>query len=152
MVEEGVEPASQQQDKLYALLEGPVWNAEAKDYERVDGKEALRVLEFDVAAGKWTGRHWMYPLEQNGHAIGDFNMIDGTTGLIIERDNGEGSSDQACPAGEKRKDCFDDIAKFKRVVKVELTDANAAIFDAANGFAGCIPGILAWFSISGKIG
>lgn len=24
---------------------------------------------------------------------------------------------------------------------IELTDANAAIFDAANGFAGCIPGI-----------
>ena len=25
---------------------------------------------------------------------------------------------------------------------VALTDANAAVFDAANGFAGCIPGIL----------
>ena len=25
---------------------------------------------------------------------------------------------------------------------VELTDANAAVFDAANGFAGCIPGIM----------
>ena len=24
---------------------------------------------------------------------------------------------------------------------VELTDANSAIFDAANGFAGCVPGI-----------
>jgi hypothetical protein len=24
---------------------------------------------------------------------------------------------------------------------VELTDANAAVFDAANGFAGCVPGI-----------
>lgn len=116
--------ASKDGSKLYALLEGPVWNAETKDYEKIDGKEALRVLEFDVAASKWTGRHWMYPLEQSGYAIGDFNMIDGTTGLIIERDNGEGSTDQACPAGEKRKDCFDDIAKFKRVYKVEMTDAN----------------------------
>jgi hypothetical protein len=116
--------ASKDGSKLYALLEGPVWNADAKDYEKVDGKEALRVLEFDVGGGKWTGRHWMYPLEQNGNAIGDFNMVDGTTGLIIERDNGEGSANQACPAGEKRKDCFDDIAKFKRVYKVELTDAN----------------------------
>ncbi|WP_420994323.1 esterase-like activity of phytase family protein [Cupriavidus sp. 30B13] len=111
--------------KLYALLEGPVWNAQAKDYERVDGKEALRVLEFDTQAGKWTGRSWQYPLEANGNAIGDFNMIDATTGLIIERDNGEGTADKACPEGQKRDDCFADIARFKRIYKIELTDANA---------------------------
>ena len=116
--------ASKDGSKLYALLEGPVWNAEAKDYEKLDGKEALRVLEFDVATEKWTGRHWKYPLEANGHAIGDFNMIDATTGLIIERDNGEGTSDKACPEGQKRSDCFHDIAKFKRVYKIELSDAN----------------------------
>lgn len=116
--------ASKDGSKLYALLEGPVWNAEAKDYEKLDGKEALRVLEFDVASEKWTGRHWKYPLEANGHAIGDFNMIDATTGLVIERDNGEGSSDKACPEGQKRSDCFHDIAKFKRVYKIELSDAN----------------------------
>ncbi len=111
--------------RLYALLEGPVWHAEAKDFERVDGKEALRVLEFDTQAGKWTGRSWKYPLEANGNAIGDFNMIDATTGLIIERDNGEGTADKACPEGQKRNDCFSDIARFKRVYKIELTDANA---------------------------
>ncbi|WP_341888159.1 esterase-like activity of phytase family protein [Variovorax sp. YR752] len=116
--------SSKDGSKLYALLEGPVWNAETKDYEKLDGKEALRVLEFDVASEKWTGRHWKYALEANGHAIGDFNMIDGTTGLIIERDNGEGTSDKACPEGQKRTDCFHDIAKFKRVYKVELSDAN----------------------------
>lgn len=111
--------------KLYALLEGPVWNAEAKDFERVGGKEALRVLEFDTQAGKWTGRSWKYPLEANGNAIGDFNMIDASTGLIIERDNGEGTADKACPEGEKRNDCFSDIAKFKRIYKIELSEANA---------------------------
>ena len=116
--------ASKDGSKLYALLEGPVWNAEAKDYEKLDGKEALRVLEFDVATEKWTGRHWKYPLETNGHAIGDFNMIDATTGLVIERDNGEGTSDKACPEGQKRSDCFHDIAKFKRVYKIELSEAN----------------------------
>ncbi len=116
--------SSKDGSKLYALLEGPVWNAETKDYEKLDGKEALRVLEFDVATEKWTGRHWKYVLEANGNAIGDFNMIDGTTGLIIERDNGEGTSDKACPEGQKRSDCFHDIAKFKRVYKVELSDAN----------------------------
>ncbi len=117
--------ASKDGSKLYALLEGPVWNAEAKDYERIDGKEALRVLEFDVASEKWTGRHWKYPLEANGHAIGDFNMIDATTALVIERDNGEGTADKACPEGQKRADCFHDIAKFKRVYKIEMSDANA---------------------------
>ncbi|MCZ8254193.1 MAG: esterase-like activity of phytase family protein [Polaromonas sp.] len=116
--------SSKDGSKLYALLEGPVWNAEAKDYERVAGKEALRVLEFDVQAGKWSGRSWMYPLEANGNAIGDFNMIDATTGLIIERDNGEGTADKSCPEGQKRTDCFHDIAKFKRVYKIEMTDAN----------------------------
>ena len=64
-------------------------------------------------------------LEDNGLAIGDFNMIDATTGLVIERDNGEGTADKACPAGEKRADCFHDPAKFKRIDKIEMTDANA---------------------------
>lgn len=109
---------------LYALLEGPVWDAEKKQWENVDGREYLRILEFDVAQEKWTGRHWKYVLDQNGLAIGDFNMIDGTTGLIIERDNGEGTADKACPQGEKRPDCFQDVAKFKRIVKVELSDSN----------------------------
>lgn len=117
--------ASKDGSKLYPLLEGALWNEETKSYENVDGKQYLRVLEFDVKSEKWTGRSWKYVMEANHHAIGDFNMIDETTGLIIERDNGEGTADKACPQGEKRKDCFDDIAKFKRVYKVELTDANA---------------------------
>ncbi|WP_246728510.1 esterase-like activity of phytase family protein [Microvirga terricola] len=110
---------------LYALLEGSLLDADKKDWEKTsDGKEYLRILEFDVQAEKWTGRHWQYVLEQNGLAIGDFNMIDATTGLIIERDNGEGTADKACPAGEKRTDCFSDIAKFKRVYKIEMSDKN----------------------------
>lgn len=118
--------ASKDGSKLYALLEGPLWNDTARAYESVDGgKQYLRVLEFDVKAAQWTGRHWKYVLEANHHAIGDFNMIDDNTGLIIERDNGEGTADKACPEGQKRTDCFHDLAKFKRVYKVELTDANA---------------------------
>ncbi len=118
--------ASPDGSKLYALLEGPVWDESAKAYESVDGgKQYLRVLEFDVKAEKWIGRHWKYVLEANQNAIGDFNMIDGSTGLIIERDNGEGTPDKACPEGTKRADCFSDVAKFKRIYKVELTDGNA---------------------------
>ena len=110
--------------KLYALLEGALYDASTKGNEKLDGKDHLRVLEFDVKGQAWTGRHWKYVLEASSHAIGDFNMIDGTTGLIIERDNGEGTPDKACPEGQKRTDCFHDIAKFKRVYKVELSEAN----------------------------
>ncbi len=109
---------------LYGLLEGPLWDAEKKDVEKVNGKEAARILEFDVAAEKFTGRYWTYVFEQNGNAIGDFNMIDASSGLIIERDNGEGTADKACPAGQRGENCFPDLAKFKRVYKVELSDAN----------------------------
>ncbi len=116
--------ASRDGSKLYALLEGALYNAATKANENVDGKDYLRVLEFDVKTESWTGRHWKYVLEANSHAIGDFNMIDGNTGLIIERDNGEGTADKACPADQKRTDCFHDLAKFKRVYKIEMTDAN----------------------------
>ena len=110
--------------KLYPLLEGPVWNESVKSFENLEGKQYLRVLEFDIASEKWTGRHWKYVLEANHHAIGDFNMIDATTGLIIERDNGEGTAAHACPADQKRTDCFHDLAKFKRVYKIEMNDSN----------------------------
>ena len=116
--------ASKDGSKLYALLEGALWNDDTKAYENVGGKQYLRVLEFDVKTEQWTGRHWKYVLEANHHAIGDFNMIDASMGLIIERDNGEGTADKACPEGQKRTDCFHDLAKFKRVYKVEMSDAN----------------------------
>jgi hypothetical protein len=109
---------------IYGLLEGPIWDADKKDWERVDGKEASRILEFDVAAETFTGRYWQYVFEQNGNAIGDFNMIDAASGLVIERDNGEGTADRACPQGTRGDGCFPDIAKFKRVYKIELTEAN----------------------------
>ena len=89
---------------LYGLLEGPLWDADKKEFEKVDGKEASRILEFDVAAEKFTGRYWQYVFEQNGNAIGDFNMIDASSGLVIERDNGEGTADKACPAGTPQRE------------------------------------------------
>lgn len=118
--------ASPDGSKLYALLEGALWNADAKDYERLDGREYLRILEFDVNSERWTGRYWQYPLEQNGFSIGDFNMIDASSGLIIERDNAEGTASRACPAdAADTTHCFKEPAKFKRVYKIELTDSNA---------------------------
>ena len=45
--------------KLYPLLEGPVWNQESKSFENLEGKQYLRVLEFDIASEKWTTAMWV---------------------------------------------------------------------------------------------
>ncbi|MDC5278440.1 esterase-like activity of phytase family protein, partial [Acinetobacter baumannii] len=103
-------------------LEGALWNGEK--FESIDGKRYLHVLEFDVKNQAWTGRSWQYVLEDNQNAIGDFNMIDAKHGLVIERDNGEGTADRACAAGAATDKCFSQIAKFKRVYKIAFSDEN----------------------------
>lgn len=111
--------------KLYGLLEGPRYMADGA-VEKVDGKTALRVIEFDAAKKEWTGRSWLYPLADGGEAIGDFNMISETEALVIERDNGAGTADQACAdANDPKPDCFAKPAKLKRIYKIEMTDENA---------------------------
>ncbi|GAB1438652.1 esterase-like activity of phytase family protein [Providencia sp.] len=111
--------------KLYPMLEGAIWNDEKQDYENVEGKRAARILEFDVKKQDWTGRSWLYVFEDNQNAIGDFNLIDDTHGLIIERDNGEGTADKACPeSSSKTENCFNNLAKFKRVYRIEFSDKN----------------------------
>jgi hypothetical protein len=49
--------ASKDGSKLYALLEGPLWNDEAKAYEAVDGKQYLRVLELDRKSTRLNSSH-----------------------------------------------------------------------------------------------
>lgn len=117
--------ASEDGKTLYPLLEGGLWDA-AKGAPEADaqGREYLRVLEFDVASKAYTGKSWKYRLEAKGNAIGDFNLIGGTRGLIIERDNGEGDASLACQ-GTPKPDCFATPAKFKRVFLVDLADADA---------------------------
>ena len=112
-------------ETLYPLLEGPLLN-EHGEPETADGKEALRILEFDVDKRAWTGKSWLYPLDEDGHAIGDFNMIDATRGLVIERDNFEGDPKDACQ-GEVRADCIAKPAAFKRIYLVELGEPGQAV-------------------------
>ena len=110
--------------KLYGLLEGPVY-LEDGSVEQADGKTALRIIELDVASQDWTGRSWLYPLSDGGEAIGDFNMIDETTALVIERDNGAGTADQACTDPKKPEPtCFATPARHKRIYKIEMTEEN----------------------------
>jgi hypothetical protein len=108
--------------KLYALLEGPLIT-ETGEPEAKDGKRYLRILEFDVGRGEFTGKSWKYTLEQPGNAIGDFNLIDASSGLIIERDDSEGDPAQAC-TGAPKPDCFNVPAKFKRIYKVDFAQAD----------------------------
>ncbi|MFP3542120.1 esterase-like activity of phytase family protein [Rhizobium sp. SIMBA_035] len=110
--------------KLYGLLEGALFQDDSK-METVDGHTAIRVIEFDAASKKWTGRSWFYPFEDKGASIGDFNMLDETTALVIERDNGAGTKDKACADPKQPKpDCFEAPAELKRVYKIEFNDAN----------------------------
>lgn len=128
----GYEGLAQSKDgtKLYAMLEGALFMEDGKmerAAEQKEGERALRVIEFDVAKKAWTGRSWFYPLSaEGGDAIGDFNMIDETTALVIERDQGAGTVDKACAdAKNPTPDCFATPAKFKRIYKIEMNDANA---------------------------
>lgn len=111
--------------KLYGLLEGALYQDDGK-METVDGHTAIRVIEFDTASKSWTGRSWLYPFEDKAASIGDFNMLDDATALVIERDNGAGAKDKACADPKQPKpDCFDAPADLKRIYKIEFNDANA---------------------------
>jgi hypothetical protein len=123
----GFEGMAQSKDgsKLYALLEGALYKEDGSQ-EMADGHPALRILEFDTAKQEWTGRFWLYPFAEGGESIGDFNMIDDTMALVIERDQGVGAADKACAnPDEPKPDCFAKPAKLKRVYKIEFSDTNA---------------------------
>lgn len=110
--------------RLYGLLEGPRYLADGS-VEKIDGKTALRVIEFDAARKEWTGRSWLYPLAEGSEAIGDFNIISETEALVIERDNGAGTADKACAdVNDPKPDCFARPSKVKRIYKIEMTDDN----------------------------
>lgn len=111
--------------KLYGMLEGPLY-MEDGSVEKADGLTVLRIIELDAATKAWTGKTWLYPLSEGGEAIGDFNMIDETTALVIERDNGAGVVEKACADPKApAADCFAVPAKHKRIYKIEMTDENA---------------------------
>mgnify|MGYP003693816873 CR=1 FL=1 len=56
--------------------------------------------------------------------IGDFNMIDAASGLIIERDNGEGTADKACPQGHARRELLSGPRQIQARLQGRALDAN----------------------------
>ena len=119
---------------LYPMFEGPLWDADAGAFETdADGREYLRIIEFDLASQTFTARQWKYRLGANGNNIGDFNMIDETRALVIERDNREGDPRLGCE-GEVRSDCFNVPAEFKRVYLIDMAQTDDEGFVAKLGY------------------
>jgi len=107
---------------LWAMLEKPILNPEGTN----EGS-FLRVLAFDPSNGAWTGDSFRFALAEGATAIGDFNFIDETRALVIERDNGEGDPSLRC-AGDPMPDCFPNPAVLKRVVLIDTASIDAEGF------------------------
>jgi hypothetical protein len=103
---------------LWAMLEKPLLGE--------DGEPAgnhLQVLAFDPAKAEWIGESFKFALAEGATAIGDFNFIDETRALVIERDNGEGDPSLKCE-GEENADCFPNPAMLKRIVLIDTASVN----------------------------
>ncbi|KAA8609909.1 hypothetical protein AL036_02160 [Salipiger aestuarii] len=108
-------------DMLWAMLEKPIL---------LEGGETegpfLRVIQFDPKTGDWTGESVKFRLSDGATAIGDFNFIDESRALVIERDNGEGDAALACAEGATDTSaCFPHPALVKNIVLVDMTDVDA---------------------------
>lgn len=112
---------------LYPMFEWPLWDAKARDQEKRDGKPYTHILELDAATHKYTARRWKYAFEETGNVAADFQMLDASTGLVIERDDATEGAVNPCP-GEPRTDCFTRPARFKRVYKIDLSQVDAQGF------------------------
>lgn len=91
---------------LYPLLEGTVSGDEAG---------TLRINEFDLRTGSYTGRRWVYRMESPANAIGDFIAVDRGRFLVIERDGLQG-----------------DAALFKRIYTIDLSGRKTLLVDLLN--------------------
>lgn len=107
------------QSTLWGMLEKPLLD----DAGEPEGTY-LRVLAFDPVAREWTGDSFKFALTEGAVAIGDFNFIDDTRALVIERDGGQGHPSAAC-AGGQTEDCFDTPAIVKRVTLIDTAEIDA---------------------------
>jgi len=109
---------------LWAMLEGPILDAEGNSEDGV-----VRVLGYDPTAGDWTGESFLFRFTEGAVAIGDFNFIDDTRALVIERDGGQGHPSLACAEGET-EGCFRRPARVKRVTLIDTGRIDAEGFVA----------------------
>jgi glycerophosphoryl diester phosphodiesterase len=67
--------------KLLPMLEKPLIGAPT---------DHTTAYEFDLKTGGYDGKRWTYPYDPTGVSIGDFQLVDKTHGLTIERDGSQG--------------------------------------------------------------
>jgi len=94
---------------LYPLLEKTVTS---------DPSGSLRIYQFDVTTGKYTGLLGYYPMDKPTHAIGDMTPINDHEFIVIERDNTEGSA-----------------VGFKKLFKIDINSKDASGFVAKTEIA-----------------
>ncbi|MFT3688409.1 esterase-like activity of phytase family protein [Paenirhodobacter sp.] len=104
---------------LWAMLEKPLL------VEGGTEGDFLRVMTFDTAGKAWTGNSYKFKLSEGAKAIGDFNFIDDTRALVIERDNGEGDAARACAEGADKAACYPIPARVKNIVLVDTARVDA---------------------------
>ena len=90
-------------DRLYTLLEGTVAG---------DAARTLRINEFNIDTGAFTGAQWVYALEAQGTAIGEMTAISDTVFLVIERNGATATTTNG-------------DTPFKKIFKVDLTQRDA---------------------------
>jgi len=106
---------------------GLLWPMFEKPLLGADGQPEgtfLRANAFDTETGTWTGASFKFQLAEGATAIGDFNFIDETRAMIIERDNGEGDPSLKC-AADPAPDCFPLPAMLKRIVLIDTATVDA---------------------------
>ena len=109
---------------------GLLWAMPEKPLLGEDGKPVgnyLQVMAFDPARAVWTGAMFKFALAEGATAIGDFNFIDETRAMVIERDNGEGDPSLKCE-GDPKPDCFPLPAMIKRIVLIDTASVDAEGF------------------------
>ena len=86
---------------LYPLLEKPLKDSQVKQ---------LIISQFDLEKKAYTGQYYLLNLNEKATAIGDFQMFDNNSGILIERDNSENN-----------------LEGYKKLIQVKLGESAQAI-------------------------
>lgn len=86
---------------LYPLLEKPLLGSLGNQ---------LLISQFDLAKKEFTGKYWYFDLNSKATAIGDFQMFDDASGIIIERDNSQNN-----------------LSGYKKLIKIKLNASNHTV-------------------------
>jgi hypothetical protein len=101
--------------RLWTLLEKTVAG---------DTPGTLRLSEFDIESGAYTGESFRYPLDISGTAIGDMTAIDATRFIVIER-NGATATTASAPFKKLYVIDIAGVPTGGTVAKTELVDLMA---------------------------